>query len=841
MSLESIPSKIMFGELRIAVLTDETDLNASALPLKKTMVTAQVTGPVVSVCVVQSFKNPITVPVELDYLFPLPESAAVVDFELMLGERRVKGDLQELEQARAAYDAAREAGLQAGLLEQRRPNLFSIHLANVLPGEQIQATMRYQERIRFDDGTFEFVFPMGITPKYDRLSHPGEGAGTSAPLAAAGETIGPVEINLSVDAGVPVGDPVSPSHGIQATRQDERRFQVTLAGQVIPNKDFVLRYPLASKEVSASAWTSLAKEGQVFLASLVPPTLSEDYTPLPREFIFVLDRSGSMSGEPIAQARNALRACLRSLNQNDRFRILLFDDQMDWYDLEPRSVNQDEIDRADTFLVAVEGRGGTEILGALDAVLKLPEDNHRTRYVLFLTDGAVSAEAAALDQVRRRLGKARLFTFGIGPSVNRALLNRLAVLGRGSAEFLQLNEDIEGAVIRFQDRVGFPLLRNLSLEWFNANAWDIYPTQLPDLYAGQPLILSGMIKRQADGLIRLVVHGLLGDQPVTMPLNLLEALKPDPAVVRVWARARVDDLLEQIELDPGQSAARRSEVISLALEHALVTPLTAFVAVDQNVVNARGEHKTILVAQPLPEGLELRGFVPRMSGARPPMPGQVMSPSPAAPAGSGNAFSIPMPSPVKHMLTKMSPRIAMADSASIEFDRADSKQEALPDQPQAILRWLARGQNLDGSWNGDVEKTAAALIAFGRAGHTTQTGSFRQAVRRAYEWLKKSQGTDFSVFARALALQTLAQATTLTAQQAAAAEAIAHLPAPATPLESAVSAVLLGVSLENILAPATLVTLDDLRLAGVMHLGLAVPESLRHQGDLALTWAACLG
>jgi hypothetical protein len=183
----------------------------------------------------------------------------------------------------------------------------------------------------------------------------------------------------------------------------------------------------------------------------------------------------------------------------------------------------------------------------------------------------------------------------------------------------------------------------------------------------------------------------------------------------------------------------------------------------------------------------------------------------------------------------------MADSGSIEFDRSDSKQEALPDQPRAILRWLARGQNLDGSWNGDVEKTAAALIAFVRAGHTTQTGSFRQAVRRAYEWLKKSQATGFSAFARALALRTLAQATTLTAHQVTAAEAAAHLPAPATPLESVVSALLLGVPLENIPAPAALTTLDDLRLAGVMALALAVPETLRQQGDLALTWAACLG
>ena len=826
--------EVLFGELRFA--GEETGSNA--LPLKRTNVTVQVTGPLASVVVTQSFANPMTSPVELEYLFPLPEKAAVVDFELLLGKRRVKGDLQELEQAHAAYDQANQAGQQAGLFEQRRPNLFSIHLANVLPGESIQATMRYQEPVKFDDGMYEFVFPMGITPKYDRRGQTEEAARTQAPLAKPGEAIGPVTISLALDAGMRVEDPTSPSHAMQVTRMDERRFQVQLAGEVIPNKDFVMRYELVQKTVAASAWTSESKTGSVFLASLVPPRLSEDYLPQPREFIFVLDRSGSMTGDPIAQARNALRACLRTLNPDDRFRILLFDDVLEWYDHEPKSVSQVEIDRADGFLAQVQGRGGTEIIAALNVVLALPEDVARTRYVLFLTDGAVSAEAAALEAVRRTLGRTRLFTFGIGPSVNRALLNRLAVLGRGTAEFLQLNEDIEGAVIRFQDRVSFPLVKNLTMAWTNAKAWDIYPAQLPDLYAGQPLILCGLFTRQGNSPAQLVVSGLAGTQSVRMTVDLVGPPQSDPALARVWARLRVDDLLEQIALDPSQLAARRAEVIGLAIDHHLVTPFTAFVAVDQDIANPEAKSKTLAVAQPLPEGLERQGFARQSLSARPPMPTAAYT----GMVASAKSASFPILSPISHLLSGKMSRSVQADTAAMPFEEAESRQvqETAPEALQAFLRWLARTQQLEGCWKGDVEITSAAMLTFVRAGHTTQTGSFRQAVRRAYEWLKNAQASGFALFARALALHTLAQATGLLAHQASAAQICSGLPAPATLLEGVVSDLLNSVPSQDLSGPSQVATLDDLRLAGILNLAVVVPEEVRQTNDLSIAWTASL-
>lgn len=742
-----------------------------ALPLQHTRVNAQVLGPLVSVSVTQQFTNPLDKALELEYLFPLPQEAAVLGFELRFGGRVVTGTLKELEQARQDYEAGRDAGKVSAMLETRRANLFAVKLANVMPGVVIESSLQYQQRVKFDDGQYEFVFPMGLTPKYDSPSAPGEGEGTHAPIASPDQVIGPVEISVAVDAGLAVGDPASPSHALALTRLDERRFQAQLKGQHIPDHDFVLRYAALNPQTSAAAWLS----GDTFLATLVPPALPEDFTPPARDFIFVLDRSGSMSGEAIAQARNALRACLRVLNEQDTFGILLFDDRLEWFNRAAESeaphrsprhpaghpasyaVAQVSIDEADRFLAGVEARGGTEIVAALQAALDFPAVADRTRYVVFLTDGAVSAEERALQEVRKKIGAARLFTFGIGPSVNRALLSKLASLGRGTAEFLQLHEDIEGAIIRFQDRVSFPMLTDLTLDWQNAAAWDLYPARLTDLYAGQPLELCGRVKASSADPA-LLVHGLVLGQKVTMRVALPGGENAEPMIGRAWARARLDDLMERMAEDPQKASALRAEIIGLALEHHLVTPYTAFVALDQDVANPGAAPALVQVAQPLPQGLEMEGF---LGG------GPVFAVMPAAAPGGGLLRSMmappsPMAAPQSLQSKKSAPSSGVtlpafmrrtkrdsAPSAAAYSRAADEEETALEMQmdkdaaPQVetleeTLRWLARTQNVNGSWEDNVELTACAVLLFVQANHTTRSGSFRQQVRRAAGWLQKA-------------------------------------------------------------------------------------------------------
>ena len=815
----------------------------SPLPLEHTAVTAQVSGAIASVLVSQRFGNPLNEPAELEYLFPLPEDAAVTDFTIRIASRIVRGDLQELKQAREAFEQARESGKRAGLLEQKRPNLFGLRLTNILPGETIQAEIRYQQKLLFSDDGFEFVFPMGITPKYDRPGHKDEADGVHAPVARQGEKVGTIEIQVAVDAGVACADPTSPSHLVEITRLDERRFQVRTIDEPIPDHDFVLRYAVAGELPRAAGWISPAADGAYFIAAILPPRQESEPLAVRREFIFVLDRSGSMSGEPILQARNALRACLRALGAEDTFRILLFDDQLEWYQMEPAAVSQSTVDRADAYLAQADARGGTEIISALDASLGLTADPSRTRFVVFLTDGAVSAEASALEALRSKLGSARVFTFGIGPSVNRALLASMARIGRGAAEFLQAGEDIEDAIIRFQDRVSFPALTDISLSWQEAKAWDVYPQRLPDLYIGQPLQVCGRMKIEGQMPAVLVVSGQRGGQHFEAQVALPQTGPSDPAIARAWARARVDDLLEEAALDGRKTDKIRSAVISLALEHRLVTPYTAFSAVDKTPAVIGKKVKHIQVSQPLPAGLEMEAFAPQAA-----MPGvqfmrsMAMPPSPAPASASmsgvpGMAKLASLKKSVMDSFQRPASRPAGDVSANMPFEEepelTESAQEPLPASREQFLRLMGRTVQLDGSWGGDVEQTAAAVLAFVRSGHTPHVGSFRRALRSALEWLAVHPGSGFAAFARARALRELAAATGDRRHAALASEAAASLPAPSGPLETAYCA--LGVP-----APYTgklpIADLDALRLAALVGQPVQVENRLL-QAEPARTWA----
>ena len=728
---------------------------SSPLPLEHTRVSVRVTGPLAVVSVTQYFTNPLEEPAELGYLFPLPDKAAVVDFELHIGDRTIRGDLQEIEKARQTYEDARQQGHQTGLLEQRASDLLAVQIANVRPGEAIRSVMRYQDTLGYRDGEYEFVFPMGITPKYHSLEHPQEGDGQDAPVARPGERIGPVKIEVSFDAGAPASEPNSPSHILNVTRLDEQRFTIRLREETIPDHDFVLRCPAALKSPVLGMWRSHGEGGDYFLAALLPPAQDAvEPDPRPREFIFVLDRSGSMRGEPIAQARNALRACLRSLNPADTFRILLFDHETAWNSEASQAITQTALDQADAFLDAVDGRGGTEIVGALKAALAAPGDPERSRLIIFLTDGAVSAQQRALKQVRQHIGAARLFTFGIGPSVNRPLLRKLAEFGRGTCEFLQLDEDIEGAILRFQDRVAFPVLSDFQLRWKGGKTWDVCPEPLPDLYLGQPLQIAGRISGGGRTLPALTVTARHGGQDIEFAAVLPQAAE-DPAVARAWARTRLESLLDRQALEGDKAHKTRDAIIALALEHNLVTPHTAFVAVDESVIASDGKPQRIQVSHPLPQGLMLEGFMggPPLAASGSPFPGLMRSGA-AAPASHNMKASFSLSEqadPMFDMAQAAAGRVAGQSMNRLKNAQSDSERPA----GEELLRQLARTQQVDGSWEGDVEHTAAALLLFVNRSHTTHSGHYRRQVMKASSWLKQATGDGFAEKARRASLAAL--------------------------------------------------------------------------------------
>lgn len=870
-------------------------VEASPLPLQHTGVTARITGAIAQVTVQQRFGNPLTEAIALRYLFPLPHEAAVVDYTITIGSRTIKAQMQERDAARRTYEEAAQQGQRASLLEQQRPNLFTIEIANVQPGETILTEVVYEERLKYEDGAYEFVFPMGITPRYHSRTgfQTRSTADVDAPVTEKHEDVGPVEINVRLDAGVPLtADPVSRTHPITVTRQDARHVSLSLEGKHIPNKDFVLRYSVSTDQMQSAAWSSKSDEGDTALLMLIPPRLNLSEDPAPREFIFVIDRSGSMSGDPIQQAVNALKACLRALSEQDTFTIQAFDDHIEWFNQKPLPVTQDNINAADRWLSNVDARGGTEIMGAIQASLSLPVDKERQRYVVFLTDGAVSADDQAIAQIAKQRGNARIFTFGIGPSVNRYLLSKMAQMGRGVAEFLGAQDDIEGALTRFQDRVSYPALLDLALNWQNATAWDTYPASLPDLYIGQPLEISTRLKRTGEASV--VATGQARGQNVTFHAPLHAATESNPTIERLHARARIDSLMDEASKGGDVEKIRR-QVISLAIEHRLMTPYTSFVAVDSEKTTSRGG-KEVDVAVPLPDGLKMEGFfgeagagganvlraasMPRGAGrmmkasyyAPPPSP---ITPAPASepddairgmdvggPPGFA-AQSAPMEEEQPDWL-----RESMASAEPMEEDtspeaqkkpgllssfidkvtgRKDKKAESRtteqflhemykPDAPesgpmgdkgpQSIetgLRNLARTQNVNGSWLDDVEITAAALIAFVRAGHTTRKGQYRRQVQKAMTWLM-AQLESTRGFAGFVALRALDDLFGVTGDGEVPDSVRHSLPQASTLLERAAMG-------EDLPVPESLDSLDNIRLTALVQGNVTIPFALLQTPD----------
>ena len=825
---------------------------ASPLPLEHTAVEAQIIGLAAVVTVSQRFRNPLTGKADLEYLFPLPHDAVVTSFELRVGERVIRASVQEIEQARQQFADARKKGFRASMLEERRPNLFALKLANIQPGEFIMAVSTYQQRLELSDGTCEFVLPMGLTPKYHRPGHPDEADGVDAPVTLDLSQVGDVEIRVVAETGLPTADPASPSHPLVITRPSGMSFIVSLDGAHLPNRDFVLRWRLQAETIQFPAWHSSGDNGY-FLATFIPPVLDAPAPHIPREYVFVLDRSGSMSGEPILQAVNALRACLRTLSPQDTFAILLFDDQLEWL-AGPTAVTQAAVEQADSRLDKVDGRGGTDILPALETALSLPTDSQRSRLVVFLTDGAVSAEAQTLKRARVLINSARLFTFGIGSSVNRAFLQQLARIGRGESSFIGAGEDIEEAILRFQDRISFPLLTNLTLRAEGCQIWDVYPARLPDLYVDHPLEVIGRCTRSEGESLPacLVAQGERAGVTLEMR-SALTTQAPDPALLaRLWARARVDELSEQVELGQKAEHDARAEIIALAIKASLLTKYTAFLAVDSDAPATPGSAQLVLVSHPLPEGLEPDFILPKSVLASPsavysgplysmhesavPVMDYAMSSSRI----SGEAAETPVEEldlsvrvfnalkrtgittvgDVLDLLEENDQMSLRSPTGPRSFSETtlDELREKMhqkgflynkdiesgsgivfASQPMApaidaaaILRELVRSQQLDGSWKQDVELSSAALLAFVRSGQTTRQGFYRIQVQRAFQWLAQAVAHDFAAFLRALALRELADATQIPEHLAAARQVRAALPEPADNLQKAVMARLAG-------------------------------------------------
>lgn len=611
-------SALRFWETKVAAQTNETSGSLAVLdpsgkptsvcPLKHTDVKAEITGFISRVVVTQQFENPFHEPIEAVYTFPLPQNAAVDDMTMTIGDRTIRGKILPREEAQAVYEGAKSHGQIASLLDQERPNIFTQSIANILPGGEIKISISYVETLRYEDGAYEFVFPMVVGPRYIPESVP-DGARISPKPAPAGERSGhDISIDVTLDAGLIVDSLESKTHRLNVDRPSSTSAHVTLKrGATIPNKDFILRYDIAGRAIQDAVLTHRSDKGAFFTLILQPPerVATDDVTP--KELVFVLDTSGSMSGFPIEKAKETMKLALDNLYPSDTFNLITFSGDTRILFEQPVRATRGNLRRAQEFLAASAGGGGTEMMGAIKAALEPTDSQSHVRIVCFMTDGFVGNDMQIINEVQKHKN-ARVFAFGIGSSVNRFLLDNLAIAGRGEVEYVGLNDDGSAAARRFHQRVRNPLLTDISIDWNGLPVTDVYPQRIPDLFGAKPVILTGRYTSPGSGTIRL--KGNMAGSPYTreIQVTLPETMALHDVLAPLWARARIDSLMTEDYIGIQRNRMRpdlQNSITALAMEFRLMTQFTSFVAVEEMVVADGGRLRRIDVPIDVPAGVDI--------------------------------------------------------------------------------------------------------------------------------------------------------------------------------------------------------------------------------------------
>jgi Uncharacterized protein containing a von Willebrand factor type A (vWA) domain len=595
------------------------DATHDALPLKSTRVEAVVAGVIADVTVTQTYANEGTVPLEALYVFPGSTRAAVHGLTMTVGERRIRAKIRQKEEARATYEAAKSAGQTASLLEQHRPDVFSMAVANILPGDTVEVELRYTELLSPADGVYEFVYPGVVGPRYpnrpaiDALESPRPPASADRwianPHLQAGEPDpASFALTLRLATGLPVREAASHTHEIDIayTSPTEARITLDPFERSPSNRDFILRYRLAGEAVQAGLLVSAAPDARgdrYFLAMIQPPARPAPAATPPRDYVFIVDVSGSMHGFPLDTAKHLFRRLLPVLRPTDTFNVLLFSGGSATLSASPLPATPTNLAKALAFLGGRHGGGGTELLPALRHALSIPRPHENTsRIISVITDGYVAVESEAFALIRQNLGRGNVFAFGVGSGVNRHLIESLARAGQGEPFIVTDTVFAETEASRFADMIASPVLTGVSAHFDDVAVRDVEPASLPDVFAQRPVVLFGKWDGDRAGRLRLSGRSGGAGRPFVSELPFAQATTvPAETLSRLWARTRVAALSDELALRKTPELV--SAITTLGLEHELLTAYTSFVAVDEVVRRTTPDLETVTQPLPLPEGV----------------------------------------------------------------------------------------------------------------------------------------------------------------------------------------------------------------------------------------------
>ena len=572
--------------------------------LLETDVSFDVSGIVARATVRQRFRNTGSLWAEGIYVFPLPENTAVDHFRLHIGERQIEGQIQERALAKKTYENARKQGRQAGLVEQQRANVFTTALANIAPGDEITVEIEYQQTLDYKDGSYRLRFPMVIGPRFHATNNPipQHIDDTDVSTLTAEARVNPVYLHVSLDAGGPLENIVSTYHDIDIKQTDTHRYSIALvAEKVFADRDFELVWsPELGHEPQSVVFTERHLGYEYALLSVLPPRLdSLGQQLLPRDVVFILDVSGSMSGTSIKQARASLIQALDRLKPQDRFNIIWFNDRTER--LYPRTMpaTTDNIGYASGIVGKLQADGGTVMKPALALALSDQPGLSRVRQIIFLTDGNVDNEQELFGLIKQHLGDNRLFTVGIGSAPNSYFMRKAARAGRGTFTHIGNIQEVQQKTSALLGRLEYPALVNIDMS-IDGLEVEAFPQPISDLYQGEPLtvLIRG---RQLGNIITL--YGDFGESSWQQKIELVDGMD-HPGISTAWARNKIESLLEQHHdsTTAEQRDELKNQVVQTSIDHHLVSRFASLVAVDITAVNSSGHLHSEKLKNNLPHG-----------------------------------------------------------------------------------------------------------------------------------------------------------------------------------------------------------------------------------------------
>lgn len=602
-SAQSDPDKTLSPYFMVVSDDPEKDV----MPLKSTQADVKIAGTVAEVKITQVYRNTGKKTLEAIYVFPGSSRAAVHAMRMTIGERVIVAEIMERQKARETYETAKKEGKTTSLLEQHRPNVFQMNVANILPNDEIKVELSYMELLQPEDKVYEFVYPTVVGPRYTTKTATGAletDKWVKNPYLHEGQpppyTFG---LNVELLSPVPIDKLASPSHEVEISYSGKTAAKIKIKDeQTAGNKDFVLRYGLAGGKIESGLLLYPGQEENFFLLMMEPPAKVASQAVLPREYIFIVDVSGSMYGFPLETAKALMQDIIKGLTPKDFMNVILFAGGSAI--LAPSGslpATEANKQKALDFIKAQSGGGGTNIVPAMQQAMALPRTPGVSRIVTVATDGYVDVEPQVFQLIRDNLGAANLFAFGIGTSVNRHLIEGMARAGMGES-FVVLNRgEAAKQAARFHNYIANPVLTDIKVSFEGFQVYDVEPKAVPDLFALRPLTILGKYRGSPAGAI--VVAGKTAQGSFASKINLAEATaSPDNAALRfLWARQRIMNLVDFASLERDNQEVVK-EVTALGLKYSLMTPYTSFVAVDK-LKRADGQLVTVKQPLPMPEGV----------------------------------------------------------------------------------------------------------------------------------------------------------------------------------------------------------------------------------------------